>query len=275
METQSRMQSTMWSQFLSFLEVLPPICGLAFHGKQNSTGLGCWNRALRLLNMFPSISSEYTHPWSLWLDSIIMRQNMILVFFFIQIPTLISFIGFFFSLVSLHLYPRCTTGIKSLPSHQKSQQALFSPYLNINRGWFFTESKKTKANTESLLSAGKTKKSQDTSKHTLLLDTWFPLFSRQFPASWLCSVPLPHTAVDTGFGRRSTWEREWSHARAASTAWACTERGLCFKLWATCLNKVQMRYGLTWAGTSLRMCGCCYLHSQLTYRRARKRTHCK
>lgn len=104
------------------------------HGEQNSTGLGCWNRALRLLNMFPSTSSEYTHPWSLQLASIIMGQNMILVFFFIQIPTLIIFIGFFFSLVSLHLYPRCTTGIQSLPSHQKSHQALFFPYLNINRG---------------------------------------------------------------------------------------------------------------------------------------------
>lgn len=217
MGTQSRMYSTMWSQLLSFLEVLPPICGPAFHREQNSTGLGCWNRALRSLKMFPSISSEYTHPWSLRLPSVTMRQNMTLVLFFIQIPTLILFTGFFFSLVSLHLYPRCTTGIQSLPSHQKSHQALFPPYLNINRGWF-SQRAKSKANTESLLSAGKTKGSQDTSKHILLLDTWFPLFSRQFPASWLCSVPLPHTAVDTELGRRSTWEREWSHTRAASTA---------------------------------------------------------
>lgn len=218
--TQSRMPSTMWSQFLSFLEVLPPICGPAFHREQNSTGLGCWNRALRLLNIFPPISSEYTHPCSLQLASIIMRQNMILVFIFIQVPTFILFIGFFFSpsvspsVCQMHNWHAVSAKIKS----PKVTQALFSPYLNINRGWYSQRAKKNKANTESLLSAGKTKGSQDTSKHLLLLDTWFPLFSRQFPASWLSSVPLPHTAVDTEFGRRSTWEREWSHARAASTA---------------------------------------------------------
>lgn len=170
-----------------------------------------------------------------------MTQNMSLVFL-IQIPNLILLNGFSFSLVSLHLYDRCATCTQCLPrqSHWKSLQARFFPYLTIDGGWF-SQRAKNKANTESLLSAGKSKWSQITSKHILILDTWFPLFFRCFSASWLSGILLHlllHTAVDEEFARRLTWEIESSHARGGSTASAYTKCGFPFNLWATRSNKV-------------------------------------
>lgn len=83
----------------------------------------------------------------------------------------------------------------------------------------FHRKQKDKVSMESLLSAGKTEGSQVTSKHILILDTWFPLFFKLFLASWLSSILglLLHAAVDKDFERSLTWETKQSHARGAST----------------------------------------------------------